>query len=53
MQRESKIEKQLERVRSTQERIQAVLAGEQPTDVMSWEYYIWKTYKDPLARLIR
>jgi hypothetical protein len=48
MKHEAKLKKAEEKQLTTQERIQAVLAGEKPTDVMSWEFYIWKTYNDPL-----
>jgi|688.fasta_scaffold523157_2 hypothetical protein len=40
-----------EKGRTEAERIQAILDGEKPTDVMSWEFYIWNKYKDPLSRI--
>ena len=48
MKHEAKLKKAEEKQLNTQERIKAILEGDQPTDVMSWEYYIWKTYTNPL-----
>jgi hypothetical protein len=50
MQREAKLVRQVERAKTTQQRIEEVLQGEKPTDVMSWEFFIWQKYKDPLSR---
>jgi hypothetical protein len=44
------VEKLKQRELTTEERIKAVLEGDKPTDVMSWEYFIWNRYKDPLNR---
>ena len=47
--------KQLKKLKEKEEafakRIQEIAKGDQPADVLSWEYYIWKTYNDPLSRL--
>jgi hypothetical protein len=39
-----------EKQKTLEERIQAVLDGEKPKDIMSWEFYIWMSYKDPFYR---
>lgn len=44
-----KFEERQERQKLTQqERIDAVLAGDQPKDELSWEFMIWRKFKDPL-----
>jgi len=48
MKHEAKLKKAEEKQLTTQDRIQAVLAGEEPKDVMSWEHYIWRTHHNPL-----
>jgi hypothetical protein len=48
MKHEAKLQKAEQKQITTQERIQAILEGEKPTNVMSWEYHIWTKYKDPL-----
>jgi predicted component of type VI protein secretion system len=44
-----KLKETREKGKTQEERIQAILEGEKPTDQLSWEFYIWKKYKDPLA----
>ena len=48
MQHEAKLKATEEKMRTQQERIQAILQGEQPKDELSWEFYIWKTHGNPL-----
>ena len=48
---QKKLEEANFKANNLEDRIQAVLAGEQPTDLRSWEYFIWKRYKDPLSWL--
>lgn len=47
--------KQLKKLKEKEEafakRIQEIAKGDQPADLLSWEYHIWKTYNDPLSRL--
>jgi len=47
---EAKLAKAEQKQLSTQERIKLILEGDKPTDPMSWEYFIWNRYKDPLYR---
>jgi hypothetical protein len=51
MKHEAKLKQVEQRQLTTQQRIEQVLQGEKPTDVMSWEFYIWQKYNDPLSRL--
>jgi len=46
---QKKLQEANERANNLEERIRAVLEGEKPTDPRSWEYFIWKRYKDPLS----
>jgi hypothetical protein len=50
MKHEAKLKQVEQKQLTTQQRIEEILQGEQPTDVMSWEFFIWKKYKDPLNR---
>jgi hypothetical protein len=49
--------KELEKIKQKEDelrkRIQAVLDGEKPKDVMSWEYYIWESHRDPLTAMTK
>jgi hypothetical protein len=48
-----KMEKLKAKEQTLQEKIQAVVEGEKPKDVMSWEFYIWNQYNNPMQRLKR
>jgi len=48
MKHEAKLQKQQQKQLTTRERIDAVLTGDQPKDELSWEFMIWRKFKDPL-----
>jgi len=44
---QAEIEKMEARAKKKQEKIKAILEGQEPENKLSWEYHIWKS-KDPL-----
>lgn len=48
-----KLEKMRQKEIELKNRIQEIIEGDKPTDVMSWEYYIWESHRDPLQAMQR
>jgi hypothetical protein len=47
------LEKAKQKDEAFRKRIQDVIEGEKPTDIMSWEYYIWEQHHDPLMSITK
>jgi hypothetical protein len=45
-----KIEKLRASEKALNDKIQAVIDGEKPKDIMSWEFYIWMRHHDPFYK---
>lgn len=43
-----KLEKFQAEQTALQKKIQSVIEGDKPTDLMSWEHYIWESHNNPL-----
>jgi hypothetical protein len=49
----AKLEKMKQKELDLKTRIQNIIEGEKPKDVMSWEYYIWESHRDPLQAMTK